>query len=415
MKEEVTRILKMVQEGKISPEDAAELIDAFQGDATNEEPPVSETAPPPPGDGPDGVPPPPPAGDGPKVDFFKGFVDFMNNLDKEVRESVDWKQVADQARQGAQKGLDAVKRAAEEVKAGNINFPLFGVVESRDLTLPLNADGSKIIKIENPCGSVKVTSGHENGTVAARAKVRGSNAEEARAKAEEYTLIVEESEHAIIIRQPKIAALNVDLVLQLGHGAEVEVRTDAGDVSIADTGKGARVFSSAGDVSLRGLNGPIEVTMQSGDLSLEDIITPMASLENKAGDIELKRIDGNVNARAASGDIRADGLSGKTLSVESVSGDVNVEFKVPVTGSVNIRTVNGDTHLTLPDGCDCRVSVSTLRGDVHCTIPLTDEARSAQRITGRLGEGTGSIDISGINGDITLAPRVIAASTETVE
>lgn len=406
----------MVQEGKISPEDAAELIDAFQGDNPSEEPPVAETTPPPPGDGPGDAPPPPPAGEpGQKGDFFKGFVDFMNNLDKEVRESVDWKQVADQARQGAQKGLDAVKRAAEEVKAGNINFPLFGVVESRDLTLPLNADGSKIIKIENPCGSVKVTSGHEEGTVTARAKVRGSNAEDAKAKAEEYTLIVEESEHAIIIRQPKIAALTVDLVLQLVHGAEVEVRTDAGEVTIADTGKGARVFSSAGDVSLRGLNGPIEVTMQSGDLSLEDIITPMASLENKAGDISIARIDGNVNARAASGDVTAKGLNGKTLSVESVSGDVKVEFNTPVTGSVNVRTVNGDTHVALPDGCDCRVSISTLRGDVSCTVPLTDEARSAQRITGRLGEGLGTLDISGINGDISLTPRVLATAAEEAE
>lgn len=406
MKEEVTRILKMVQEGKISPEDAAELIDAFQGDAPAEEPapqaeaPTGETA-----------PPPPPKPSGEKGDFFKGFVDFMNNLDKEVRESVDWKEVANQARQGAQKGMEAVKRAAEEVKAGGINFPLFGVVETRDLTLPLNVDGNKTIKIENPCGSVKVTCGHSDGTVAARAKVRGSNQEDAKAKAEEYTLIVEESEHAIIIRQPKIAALAVDLVLQLSHGAEVEVRTDAGEVAIADTGRGARIHSSAGNVSLRGLNGPIEVTMQSGDLSLEDVITPMASLENKAGDIKLRKIEGNVNARAASGDIDAQGLAGKTLSVESVSGDVHVEFEVPVSGSVNVRTVNGDTVIALPDGSDCRVSLSTLRGDVHCTVPLEDEARSDQRVTGRLGEGSGSIDVSGINGDITLRPRVIATAT----
>jgi len=405
VKEEVTRILKMVQEGKISPEDAAELIDAFQGDTPAEEPQATTNEAPPAGDGSTPPPPPPPSGE--KKDFFKGFVDFMNNLDKEVRESVDWKEVANQARQGAQKGMDAIKQATEEIKQGGLNFPLFGVVEARDLTLPLTADGSKTIKIENPCGSVKVTCGHESPTVAARAKVRGTNAEDAKAKAEEYTLIVEESEHAIIIRQPKIAALSVDLVLQLGHGAELDVRTDAGDVTIADTGKGARVLSQSGDVSLRGLNGPIEVTIQSGDLSVEDCITPMASLENKSGDVSLTKIEGNVNARAASGDVTARSINGKTLSVESVSGNVDVEFDVPVSGSVNIRTVNGDTTIALPDGNDCRVSMSTLRGAVASTVTLEDEASSDQRITGRLGAGTGSIDVSGINGDITLQPRVI--------
>lgn len=406
MKEEVTRILKMVQEGKISPEDASELIDAFQGDTPSEEPVAPPTGDPAP---PSGEPTPPPA-PGEKKDFFKGFVDFMNNLDKEVRESVDWKEVANQARQGAQKGLDAIKQATEEIKEGGLNFPLFGVTEARDLTLPLAADGSKTIKIENPCGSVKVTSGHETGTVSARAKVRGTNAEDAKAKAEEYTLIVEESEHAIIIRQPKIAALAVDLVLQLGHGADIEVRTDAGDVTIADTGKGVRINSQSGNVSLRGLNGPIEVTMQSGNLTVEDSISPSASLESKSGNISLTKIEGNVNARAASGDVSATGLNGKTLSVESVSGNVNVDFEVPISGSVNVRTVNGDTTVALPDGCDCRVSLSTLRGDVTCTLPLQDEARSDQRITGRLGEGTGTLDVSGINGDIGLRPRVIATS-----
>lgn len=406
MKEEVTRILKMVQEGKISPEDAAELIDAFQGNGEADEP-----TPPPVDSQSEGTDAVPPKVEGDKGDFFKGFVDFMNNLDKEVRESVDWKEVANQARQGAQKGLDAVKRAAEEVKAGGLHFPLFGVTETRDLTLPLTADGSKTIKIENPCGSIKVTCGHETSTVAARARVRGTSSEDAKTKAEEYTLIIEESDHAVVIRQPKIAALAVDLVLQLGTGTELDIRTDAGDVSVADTGRGVRIYSQSGNVHLRGLNGAIEVSVESGNLTIEDAITPMASLENKSGNLTLTKIEGNVNARAASGDVVAKGLNGKTLSVESVSGNVDVEFDVPVSGAVNIRTVNGDTTLLLPDGNDCRVSLSTLRGDVECGITLEDESRSEQRITGRLGEGTGTLDVSGINGDIALRPRVIAATS----
>src|SRR5256885_2382204 len=104
MKEEVARIMRLVQEGKLSPEDAAELIDAFttserNDERTEEEVYVgtsgSQTAPP---------PPPPPAHEGEHKDPFKSFVDMMDNLQKEVTQNVNWHDVAQQIRRGAQKG-----------------------------------------------------------------------------------------------------------------------------------------------------------------------------------------------------------------------------------------------------------------------------------------------------------------------
>jgi hypothetical protein len=43
MKEEIARIMKLVQDGKLSPEDAAELIDACQGE--KKEAPAAERGP----------------------------------------------------------------------------------------------------------------------------------------------------------------------------------------------------------------------------------------------------------------------------------------------------------------------------------------------------------------------------------
>ena len=44
MKEEVRRIIKMVEEGKLSAEDAAELIEAFSGGSTHESGSTEEEA-----------------------------------------------------------------------------------------------------------------------------------------------------------------------------------------------------------------------------------------------------------------------------------------------------------------------------------------------------------------------------------
>jgi len=74
MKEEITRIMRLVQEGKLSPEDAAELIDAFTAsEAREEEEPVHVGAAA--SEGAEGGPPPPPPGA--VKDPFRHFVDFM--------------------------------------------------------------------------------------------------------------------------------------------------------------------------------------------------------------------------------------------------------------------------------------------------------------------------------------------------
>jgi DUF4097 and DUF4098 domain-containing protein YvlB len=90
--------------------------------------------------------------------------------------------------------------------------------------------------------------------------------------------------------------------------------------------------------------------------------------------------------------------------VETVSGDVDADLDQPATG-LNVRTVSGGAEIKIPDGSDCRVSLSSLRGEVECEVDLQDEAREEQRITGRLGEGAGVLDVSAVTGDITLEYR----------
>lgn len=401
MKEEIARIMKLVQDGKLSPEDAAELIDAFQG--SKEEPAPADpqaTADP-------NTPPPPPGAteSEDKKTPVQGFVDMVEGIGRDISSNVNWKDISAQVRQGATKGFEALKKAAEEIKAGTMTIDFFGSSETRDVVLPLEVSEGKILKIENHCGSVKVTGGHESGSITARAKVKGTNPDDAKAKAAMYTLVIEESDHTVLVRQPRNVNYQVDMVVQLATKAMVEVRSDSGAVEIKDTGGGAKVASQSGDVLLRGIDGTIDVSIQSGNLEISDSKSGAASVESKSGQVQITNLDGNLNARCASGDFKVQGWTGKTFSVESVSGDVSVDLPNPVSGTVNIRTVNGDTNLGLADGGDARVSLSTLRGEVVCEIELQDDSRTEQRITGRLGEGSGTLDVSGINGDITVTLR----------
>jgi DUF4097 and DUF4098 domain-containing protein YvlB len=388
VKEEVKRIIKMVEEGKLSAEDAAELIEAFTG-PTQAEPdtePVGAAAETP----------------QEKKDFLKTVFETVERLGKEANESVNWKEIADQAKSSATKGLEALKDVGDKIGKGKFEFPFLGSHETRKVELPLALASGKTLRIENPCGDVKIVGGFDDGHVSATARIKGSSVEDARSKADGYTLVIEESEEIVLIKQPDMSGLSVDLNIQIPAKRHVEVRAESGDVSILDTKLGARVTNRSGDVHVRQLNGTIEVSAYSGDIKIEDAKTPSLTVENKSGDIALTRVDGNVNARTASGNVRVTQSTGKTVSVEAVSGDVQIDLESAVTGSLNVRTVSGDSLVSIVDGSDCRVSLSTLRGLVACALPLDEEAKSDQRITGRIGDGKGSLDVSAVTGNVTL-------------
>ncbi|MBC8064069.1 MAG: DUF4097 family beta strand repeat protein, partial [Chlorobia bacterium] len=351
MKEEVRRIIKMVEEGKLSAEDAAELIEAFSGPSQDSSA-VGD-------DGETTSASAEPGKEEDKKDFFKMFTETVEKIGKEATSSVNWKEIADQTKTSASKGFEALKEVGEKISKGKFDFNFMGSHETRKVELPLNLGAKKTLRIENPCGDVRIVGGFEEGNAVAVAKIKGSSVEDARDKANNYTLVIEESDELVLIKQPDMSGLSVDLTIQIPEKRFVEVKADAGDVSVLDTKSGVRINNRSGDIQLRQLNGTIEVTAYSGDLKIEDAKTPSLTIESKSGDISLTRVEGNINARTASGDLKVVQSSGKTISIEAVSGDVYLDLDAPITGSLNVRTVSGDSLVSVVDGGDCRVSLST--------------------------------------------------------
>ena len=384
MKSEIQRISRLVAEGKLSPEDGAELIEAFVAAERAESAPSS----------------PPKA-----PDPLKG---MFENLERTVK-GVDWKEIGEGVETGAKKGFERIKGSFEELTKGKVAFGLFGNEEKREIRLPLTVSADKRLRIENPCGDVKIVGRAESGSVLADARLRGGTSEEAKARAQEYTVIVEESDALVTLRQPDVPGLSVDLTVRLPEAVAVEIRTESGDVEVLDHPAAVRVNSRSGDVRVRGASGAVEISVDSGSLTVEDSDSPSVALDTKSGDLALTRVRGNVNARTASGDVALKETAGKVVALESVSGDVTIHLAEPVTGSLNVRTVSGTVSIETPDGGDCRVSLSSLRGEVSSSIPLEDEAKAEGRTTGRLGAGAGALDVSAVTGDVRLRLRAAAA------
>ncbi len=403
MKEEIKRINKLVAEGKLSPEDAADLIDAFYNSASE--------------DG--NVPPPPPkeayesagaqeyATESRARDPFKSIVDSIEKLGKEVTEKIDWNEVSEGARSSAKKGLDALKAGLKDVSKGRFDVGWLFSTATRELRLPFTITEGQSLSVENGCGDVQIIADSVESYVIAKAKVRGATIEDAKAKADVYTLVVEGSDHGVVIRQPQVSGLEVDLEIHVAATPAVDVKSDTGDVFVRDTKNSCRIKSTDGIVDVKRVSGVVEIVVAAGDVTVEEAQSPNLYIENKSGDIKVRECDANMNLRSSSGNIAVLSSKGKTIAAEAVSGNVTVDLVEPVNGTVSVRTVSGNAHVQVADGSDARVALTTLRGVTSTDIELTDRAQNDQRVTGRLGDGTGTIDVSAVTGNVELQLRRI--------
>lgn len=402
MREDIKRVIELVQEGKISPEDAAELIDAMHGQGTQAETGEPTAA---------GVSSEAGAADGAKSKQpFADIIESIERLGKEVTSGVNWKEVTQQFKQTAQKGFEKIKEVAKDAKFVGV----FGTAFEREIVMSLAISDDKILRIENTAGDIKVHGGASEGSIVGLLTIRGSDYHVAQERADEYTLMLEEGDHVVTLKTPDISGATVDLHLHVPGSPQIEIRSEAGDVEVHDIGAACRVNGRSGDVRLSNVNGPIDVQTTSGDVRLESCDAGNLTIENKSGDVVLEQVKGHIIARTASGDVKLHECAGRTLSIEAVSGDVVVDLIQAIDGAANVRTVNGDVRVGIPDGSDCRVALATLRGDVSCDIELAERQTLQGRVQGRLGAGTGTLDVSAVNGNVWLYLRNSVTSEATV-
>lgn len=398
MKDEMRRIMKLVEEGKISANDAMDLIEAIESGSEAE--PVGVAV----GAASDGVTPPPKTDEaGAKhQDPLRAAMDSIEKLTKDIAAHVDWKEVTEQVRTGAKKGFEAIRDAAKDISEGKVTLGFFFNSESKTVELPLAFEPRKTLRIDNPSGTVTVSGKAPLGKVVAVATIQGASQTDAKERAEQYNLVIEESEMFVEIKQPNMSGLSVNLTVSLSESCPVEIRTASGDIAVIDLDHGVRVYGASGNVKLERIEGVVEISTSSGDIEILSVKSPSLVVENKSGDIELDIVEGNLNVRTASGDVSALHIVARTLAIEAVSGDVNVEVPGAFDGTLSIRTVQGDTRVKVGSESSARVTLATLNGDVSCDLDLAEKHNQDKRITGTIGAGAGTIDISAVSGDVHL-------------
>jgi hypothetical protein len=383
----------MVEEGRVSPDDAYDLMDAFidfETSGTTNGATSSSTPPPPPG--------------GKSEEPFKKFVDSFEKLTKETIGGVDWSKVAGQVKTATKKGVEQLRESVDHISKGEFKMPWFGPSETRTVELPLQIEAGKTLRLERTHGDVKIIGGEAIGSLRATVTVRGTDREDAQTKAEQWTPVIEENGNGLVLKQAA-ESLEEDLEIYVPKGVNLDIRVEHGDISCRETHGTLRVDSRSGDLDAADLVGSVEVISMAGDVRLRNAHDARTDIENKSGDILLLNVDGSISIRSSSGDVRRKDVGATSLSVETVSGDIDLDMKDPVDGSVNLRTVSGDVLIDLASGSNARVMLASLSGSVSSRINLDDEQRTEERITGKIGTGNGTVDASAVSGDVRLSWR----------
>jgi len=383
MKEQILRILRMVKEGKLTPEDAYELLSAFvviesepEGMEMEQERRVFTDEP------------------------FCRFIDYLEKMTKETMESVNWREVAEQVRAATQKGIETLRTSVEGLGKGEFLF-FMRDHETTTVDLPFEIDRGKTLILECTHCDIEVFGGYSEARVFAKATIRGESREDAKERASKWTPILEENADAVILKQSPLTIFE-ELEIHVPKGVNVNIKVEHGDVEIRNTQAEVRISAKSGDIEIQGAEGDVVIGTLEGDVEVS-CTTGNIDIENpSSGDVELKSVSGNIKVRAANGDIEAKGIDGENIILETVNGDIDVRFSAPVTGSTNVRTISGDILLDLVSGNNCQVVLSSVSGTVRSEAEIPDAKKTRERLTGKFGAGEGTLFVSTVNGDISL-------------
>lgn len=119
-----------------------------------------------------------------------------------------------------------------------------------------------------------------------------------------------------------------------------------------------------------------------------------------SGDVDIKGVGGEVHVGTVSGNVDAQGLRGRA-DISSVSGDVRATFD-RASSRMKLHSVSGEVVAMLPADANVEVRANTVSGDISNEFGLEVEHGKyvGHHLTGRIGNGEGSLELNSVSGEI---------------
>lgn len=414
MDENVMRVLQMLQEGKISAQEAETLIAALRGESAAS---ASATA---------------SAGEKPKEgkegkeenkSFFKSpNIEFdFDNLGKRISEAVSkvqpekivrrvQAQIRTATRAGAHWGTTVSAKVRTWTEGSDTRPQNTGnlpeAVETRDQEFHLEAGA--FVSVENPLGNVKVT-GISSGpaVVSIRKVVWAVRSEDLKAASDQIEVSVNGTDSRLDVKASApdhFRDVTVDLELRVPMNVRARVSTHFGEVELAQIEGLAEGVTTSGELRMLDLKGDARGETASGDIRLARI-GGAGTVATQSGDIHAEDIGRGLSANTASGDVKAQRVEGGRVECKSVSGDVHVQqvgMHAPL--DITVESISGDAHLSEASG---NIGIKAVSGDAKAENVAATRLQ-AQTVSGDVHVGlreafSGTMQVNTVSGDVGIA------------
>lgn len=187
----------------------------------------------------------------------------------------------------------------------------------------------------------------------------------------------------------------VAVVVTVAPECPVTINLVSADAVVSGLSAETRIKAGSGNVTLDGVTGKVEAITVSGD-------------------IEAQGLRGSVRFTSVSGPLSLAGGMLDRLEAKTVSAKVTADVALRPESRIQISTVAGEVTLRLPASTSAAVSLSSATGRVESAFDgLAPVDRAvAKGVSGKLGDGSGNVQVSSVSGNVTLLSRPIDPELE---
>ena len=263
-----------------------------------------------------------------------------------------------------------------------------------DETRPLNPRGT--VSIENVKGRIEVKTwdkpqvhiGGSLGDGVERFEIEGSDdSVDIEVK---YPNNSRNSEPTTLLLQvPTLASLDID-----GVAVDIDVNGTAGaELNIDSVSGSVTVAGAPRQADIESVSGEVRVTLNSSEVSVQSV----------SGNVNLRgRLNGTVEAETVSGELEVDtrGERLRSLTASSVSGNIRIRGALADGGKIGTESVSGNIEIAMPKSLSARVSGESFSGDLSAPGAHVNRAKygPGSDFEQRYGSGNGEIRIETFSG-----------------
>lgn len=160
------------------------------------------------------------------------------------------------------------------------------------------------------------------------------------------------------------------------------------------------------EATVSGIQSGTSVYGVEGDITLVEL----------GGRTDAKTVSGNIDAQAVAGELRVNTVNGEltvvsgtaaALNAKTISGGVTLDLSGTTPAEVKVNTVSGDVVVRLPQPADTTVEAGSTNGHFSSAFDELTLGGSwgAKKLSGKLGAGTGRLQVSTVSGAISLLSR----------